>query len=607
MNPSSALTAKIDKRLEGFAQHTDAQEERIIADLMRGLTSLAVVVAVVTLLGASSVSADKKKPGKGFYKVLVTPNAKWELKNVISHDGKSDKIIVETYDVRKVGTADVARIRWSLSYEGEKSALVNGDDLPTQVAVTNKGLYLLNATDDDAKIAQALATTKPSRSRSAEGVQGHKDQQGSLREDPAGKRVHGLGTDARRSRVRGRLLRRVLHRRDGRCRRGQWPVRAKLRDLRSIRSSRSEFAAFTVSVRKSSLRVPCNMWLPLIADVGVLVGAHGGVELSGDAYGEVGADVQVTTSHTPLTIDVGLDDVFDTTRSLHQLNGTALYRFPWVYLGLGAGFTTFALKQHAAASGDDNGNRLVTNVVAGARLDLGRFSPYVQATQGIGDIQLRTLTAGCSSRSRTARLGSRPLPDARVTVTPYITNNVAGDVQSGRVGLGVALAYFLDHVGFELDAELHGHFFRDSSVAGLMPEGVDLNTDAALASGSVVVPYCLHSAQLGSWCPYATAGAGIVHATFEGLSHSPTVDGFSVAQTNFAISGGLGIAHALTPHVAFASMRATSVPSPPTTIATRPTMDFCASPLASAFASAVSALRSIDLGHRGGEQLILSA
>ena len=60
--------------------------------------------------------------------------------------------------------------------------------------------------------------------------------------------------------------------------------------------------------------------------------------------------------------------------------------------------------------------------------------------------------------------------------------------------MGMSLAFFpWRHFGFELDGELHGHFFRDEDVAGLVTEGVDLNTNAALLSASAVARHCWSS------------------------------------------------------------------------------------------------------------------
>lgn len=135
---------------------------------------------------------------------------------------------------------------------------------------------------------------------------------------------------------------------------------------------------------------------------------------------------------------------------------------------------------------------------------------------------------------------------ARGSVTAYIDNNVAGDVQSGRPGLGVAAGYYLgDRIGFEVDGELHGHFFRDQDVADQQPPGVDLNTNAVLGSGNVVVPYCLHGVY-GTWCPYATVGAGVVYAMFKGIAHAPGATDFDRAQMNLTLDVGAGVIHALT-------------------------------------------------------------
>jgi len=135
---------------------------------------------------------------------------------------------------------------------------------------------------------------------------------------------------------------------------------------------------------------------------------------------------------------------------------------------------------------------------------------------------------------------------ARGAVTAYVDNNVAGDVQSGRPGVGVSAGYYLgDRIGLELDGELHGHFFRDEDVADQQPAGVDLNTRAVLGSGNLVVPYCLRGAY-GSWCPYATVGLGVVHAMFKGVAHAPGATDFDRAQTNLTLNAGVGVMHALT-------------------------------------------------------------
>lgn len=122
-----------------------------------------LLVASFLVLPASH--AGGKKPGKGFYKILVKPNAKWELRREGARKDSNDRIVVETYDVRKVGDADVARIRWTHHVPDGKKEDIGATDSgkPTQVAVTPAGLFLLNAENDDAKVAERLKG-KPSRS-----------------------------------------------------------------------------------------------------------------------------------------------------------------------------------------------------------------------------------------------------------------------------------------------------------------------------------------------------------------------------------------------------------------------------------------------------------
>ncbi|APR74974.1 Hypothetical protein A7982_00320 [Minicystis rosea] len=58
-------------------------------------------------------------------------------------------------NVRKVGTADVAQLKYTLGRNS--SAHVSPDDvLPKQVAVTDKGVWFLPADADDAAITAAL-------------------------------------------------------------------------------------------------------------------------------------------------------------------------------------------------------------------------------------------------------------------------------------------------------------------------------------------------------------------------------------------------------------------------------------------------------------------
>lgn len=293
------------------------------------------------------------------------------------------------------------------------------------------------------------------------------------------------------------------------------------------------------------------------ADVGVQVGPHAGVALSGDVDPYVGLDLRLTAPSSPLTIQPTFAYVFDENQTLYHVGGNLLYEVPVAfrlkpYFGVGVNYSTFALNEPGgpAMTVDDEGHRLGMNLLAGARLDLPWVSPFLQVTKGIGEFDAITIGGGLQVSLR-ERSGTQSSPDPmRFAVTPYLANNVVGDVQSGRIGAGLSLVFHpWEHFGFELDGELHGHFFRDEDVAQLAPEGVDLNTKAALLSASAVARYCWGSPSYGAWCPYATVGAGAIHAWFDGMAHTSGSESFTKAQTDPTLSAGGGITHLFTRHV----------------------------------------------------------
>src|SRR5687767_4790215 len=107
--------------------------------------------------------------------------------------------------------------------------------------------------------------------------------------------------------------------------------------------------------------------------------------------------------------------------------------------------------------------------------------------------------------------------NAQLVLTPHLDTRLAGDVETTRGGAGVSLGYYVPAwrglgVGLELDAAWHGHFFRDEDVDQLVPEGVDLNTDALLLMGHLVVPVSIPRAPV--WRPYGTIGFGVARALF---------------------------------------------------------------------------------------------
>ena len=133
---------------------------------------------LVAALVLPAVAKDTPSAGKGFWKILVKPKAKWVLHDTI--EDKKATITVETYDVRKIDGADVARLRWTVvSGDGKykDDAALGGSLTPTQVAVTDKGVYLLTSDMDDAKVSMALKG-KPSRSDPPKSYKGTKQNKG---------------------------------------------------------------------------------------------------------------------------------------------------------------------------------------------------------------------------------------------------------------------------------------------------------------------------------------------------------------------------------------------------------------------------------------------
>ena len=134
---------------------------------------------------------------------------------------------------------------------------------------------------------------------------------------------------------------------------------------------------------------------------------------------------------------------------------------------------------------------------------------------------------------------------AQLLLSPHLDASVAGDVETTRGGAGASLGYYVPAwrglgVGLELDASWHGHFFRDQDVAHLVPEGVDLNTDALLLMGQLVLPVSIPGAPI--WRPYGTVGLGVIHALFT----VPGTEQYDLSQDNLAFSTGVGMMHQLT-------------------------------------------------------------
>jgi hypothetical protein len=119
-----------------------------------GLLSIAMLAAAPA--GAGAKEKDKPKPAvaapsaTSVWEPLVAPGARF----VLVDGGASARIVVESYDARVVHGAKVARLRWLVEDGGARSPM--GNSLPTQIAVSKKGAWLLTERLDDDAITKAL-------------------------------------------------------------------------------------------------------------------------------------------------------------------------------------------------------------------------------------------------------------------------------------------------------------------------------------------------------------------------------------------------------------------------------------------------------------------
>ena len=125
----------------------------------RSLSAEIAFVVAGAMPGPTVGHADDKIP-RDFWRILVRKHEPWVVTLL------ERQMLVETYDIHRLGNADVARLRWTLKADDSK---VEPRQEPadacrmTHVAVTDAGLYLLAEDADDAAIAAALKK-KPSRS-----------------------------------------------------------------------------------------------------------------------------------------------------------------------------------------------------------------------------------------------------------------------------------------------------------------------------------------------------------------------------------------------------------------------------------------------------------
>lgn len=130
---------------------------------------------------------------------------------------------------------------------------------------------------------------------------------------------------------------------------------------------------------------------------------------------------------------------------------------------------------------------------------------------------------------------------AQVVATPYLHANF-GDVEIRRGGLGLLAGYHGERLGFELDIDRHQHFFKDARLTHVIPNPcmpgavgrcIDNDTDAWIGMANVVVPIPLAPSK--TWRPYASVGAGVIHAWIHDAGP------YDASQTNAASNLGGGV------------------------------------------------------------------
>ena len=93
------------------------------------------------------------------WRAVVQPGACFTLKNV-GVAGKAgppgDVLVIESYDVRRVDDAEVARLRVTHATPTEQGGVSGLPDLPQQLAVTSKGVWMLDRKVDDPGVTKAL-------------------------------------------------------------------------------------------------------------------------------------------------------------------------------------------------------------------------------------------------------------------------------------------------------------------------------------------------------------------------------------------------------------------------------------------------------------------
>ena len=130
-----------------------------------------------------------------------------------------------------------------------------------------------------------------------------------------------------------------------------------------------------------------------------------------------------------------------------------------------------------------------------------------------------------------------PAHELQVTVFGHAN---FGDVEIRRGGVGLSAGYLGERLGVEIDAALHGHYYKDSrlgipNACGTGETGpcVDNDSDAVVFMLDVLVP--IPVPETSRWTPLGELGVGVNHAWIHDAGP------YDSEQTNLAVNAGGGV------------------------------------------------------------------
>jgi hypothetical protein len=103
---------------------------------------------------ASERATVRPTTSRGIWDLVFKAGQRWILP---ASGGDPARLVVETFDLRRVEDADVVRLRWLYQANPKEKPVADpSPNTPTQLARTRRGVYFLRAEQDDRAIALAL-------------------------------------------------------------------------------------------------------------------------------------------------------------------------------------------------------------------------------------------------------------------------------------------------------------------------------------------------------------------------------------------------------------------------------------------------------------------